>query len=123
MNRILLAAVMLVGGTVVRAQQQPPRVARVLVAFEPRIPSSDSASIVLALRDGSIKGSAQAKTGDSPLIATGKVTVSANRAHMVVALLNAKTGVIVSRDSLYARVPLMRDSARALGFRLARAAR
>ncbi|MDB4915027.1 MAG: hypothetical protein JWM95_2671 [Gemmatimonadetes bacterium] len=96
--------------------QQAQRLFRVMVAFEPRATLADSLSTTAAFRDGAVK---VLKPGP-PLIANGKVTTSSSRAKMVMGLVNIATGALLAKDSVTARLPTLRDSARVLGARLAR---
>lgn len=95
--------------------QPPQRLMRVTLVFEPRFTPADSVMIVASFRDGVVK----ALAAGPPILAGGKVTQSAARATMVVGLVNAATGAILARDSVSARIPVLRDSARVLGARLA----
>ncbi len=95
--------------------QQPRRLLGVTLVFEPRMSAADSVMIVANLREGTSK----ALAAGPAIVATGKVTQQSSRATMTVGLVNVATGAILARDSVTARIPVLRDSARALGARLA----
>ena len=97
------------------ASQHPQRLLRITFVFEPDVSMADSTMIVASFRDATTKA-----LRPGPLLtAGGKITQKGGRATMIVGLVDAKTGAILARDSVMAKMPLLRDSARVLGARLA----